>query len=169
MLRNAIAIGLALSLISSCGGEKAVSPQPSQEAATIDANALGFEAGGWYLETLQRVVESLESRPAPATAKAILQSYFDDIVGKFVPVGKVKAGLDRQAKSSFDFGLMDQTRKIGESEWYPRWQEASAHYGKLDAEVQALMSELWISTQYLDFELLASQRPEEIARLGLAP
>ena len=175
MRRSLHALALVpLLLALGCGDapeENATTPYAASPAAppatTADTpEAIGDAVAAIYVDTMKKVVATLEDRPEVDVAKTELARVKEQAIAQLVALGKKRQALDDAGKAIVNRKVTAGLMRIP-SDVFQAFSEAHKHYTSADRETGNLLAAFNILTQYADFELLKKQAPAELQRLGL--
>lgn len=156
--------------IMSCGqsGEEAESAG-GDDAVVEDMSPEGLADAimTTYHEAIGDIVALTEGLPDGDSIYDEAVAMKEKYVQKFVVLGKQKAAM-----SDADRAAIDSKLRMGMSSFYrdpafKAYMEATNSYISTHRELQKVLADFNIITQYADFELLRKQAPEEAKRLGV--
>ena len=164
-----IAILMVAMTLVACGdgdqeaAEEIEEIESAEQEVSNDPDDLANEIYDNYMECMGEMQTILEGFPEPEVVKPQLEELRDEYIDVFVEIGY---RVDAHDSTTIDeIGRDFWNRLLGlDSEWMG---EASSHYSSVDYPTAELIGEINIITQYVFFDLLREQTPEEAERLGI--
>ncbi|PLX32349.1 MAG: hypothetical protein C0600_02855 [Ignavibacteria bacterium] len=162
---------LALLLpIMSCGqsGEKEESAGSDEVVAEgLTPEELAEAIMATYREAVGDIVTLTEGLPDGQSIYDDAVSMKEQYVQKFVAYGKQKEAMSDADRSAIDRKLRLGMSSFYRDQAYKAYMEATNSYMSTHRELQKILADFNVITQYADFELLRKQLPEEAKRFGV--
>ncbi|THB69645.1 MAG: TIR domain-containing protein [Desulfovibrio sp.] len=144
--------------------DNATSSLPSDSLTSVE---IGMAAGDIYVEALEAVVLILEDKPEPSdhlwSDLAELKAWN---VERMIELGRLREDLDDNGKDQCDVILrqeVENTPTAIREDFQRSWQ----FYADTDPELASLITQFTVLYQYVDFDVLRTELPEEAARFGI--
>ena len=167
---------LVVSILAACSstepGPNGTTSPGGGVASTLPAEGitpqeLATAVADTYVEGMQELVATLESRPDPASALPQVQALKEEYIQRLLALARQRETLGEAERAQVDSILWRTLPDLATEDWYTDYNAAWTYYQGIDLELANLVASCNILTQYADLELLKTQSPEEAARLGI--
>ncbi len=163
-----LALALLLPIVS-CGQSEGDGKSAGDDAVAQDLTPEGLADAimSTYRDAISDVVTLTDGLPDG-------QSIFDDAVAlkekyvqKFAALGKQKEQMSEADRAAIDSKLRMGMNSYYSDPTFKAYMEATNSYISTHRELQKILADFNVITQYADFELLRKQLPDEAKRLGV--
>ena len=168
-----VAISAGVVLLLGCG------PSVQQKASTAGGSVAPSGVGGRgtpqeigaavsaaYEEAMIEVTGLLDLRGSAASLRPKVEQLKEKYVARLVTLGKRREALAREGRAVVDAAIAKGLQELP-ADLCAAFGEGQAYYHSQDLELGNLIASFNIITRYANFDLLRSQEPEEVERLGL--
>ncbi len=155
---------------SSTGAGATTTTTGAGSGATVEGGKqLGEAVSALWTEAMQRLDATLDGLPPVEDIKSTVAALKEEYVQKLVALGKQRQSMDAPAKAEADSTIVAALAAAAGEPWYMAYMDYYDEYAYQSGDVDFvnLLAGFNILTQYADFELLASQAPDEAERLGV--
>lgn len=127
---------------------------------------LGEAIGTVYCEGLSALAELLAAHPDAGALTPKVETLKEELIGRLIPLGQTRWAMDTDERQSVDMATSFAVRRVDMAA-FNALTAACTTYRQSDNALSNTLASFNVIHQYAAFELLATQLPDEAARLGV--